>query len=211
MTTTAPTVSSRIRLPVLGALLILAALTQLTGHAPAAAQPLPPDASLRHPLRLVVPAIGVDAPVAALDLTGDGTMPAPAGAAVVAWYTFSAPAGRDGNVVLAGHRDWQGRRGVFFALGQLRLEDEVWLQDTTGSWSRYTVVWSASYPDAAAPLEALLGPTERPALTLITCSGAFDRGLGRYLERRVVRAELTDVVPSLSASEPARSTSHDAP
>ena len=100
---------------------------------------------------------------------------------------------------------------MFVALGQLQLEDEVWLQDTAGSWSRYTVVWSESYPDAAAPLDALVGPTERPAVTLITCGGAFDRGLGRYLERRVVRAELTHVVPSVRASEPAHSTSRDAP
>ena len=120
-------------------------------------------------------------------------------------------AGGDGNVVLAGHRDWQGRRGVFIALAQLQSEDEVWLRDAADTWYRYTVVWSQSVPEDAPPIAALVGPTDRPAVTLITCGGVFDRGLGRYLERRVVRAELTDIVPSGSAREPARSTTHDAP
>lgn len=178
----------------------------------AAAQPVAPaEPTSALPVRLVLPSLGIDAAVVALALSADLTMPAPERADLVAWYTFSAPPGGEGNAVLAGHRDWQGRRGVFFALGQLQLEDEVWLEDTTGSWSRYTVIWSERYPDAAAPLEALVGPTERPALTLITCGGVFDRARGQYLERWVVRAERTHVVPQESASERAHSTGRAAP
>jgi len=170
------------------------ALTPLTGRASAAAtQPITLDEpQSTTPVRLVLPSLGIDAPVAALALAEDGTMPAPARADLVAWYSFSAPAGGDGNAVLAGHRDWQGRRGVFYTLGQLQPEDDIWLQDAAGVWHRYTVVWSARYPDDAAPLAALVGPTERPTLTLITCGGVFDRTLGRYLDRQVVRAVLTD-------------------
>ena len=195
-----------LRLLLLSALLLwLAAEGPAVAARPAAAQETP------APIRLVLPSLGIDAPVVTLALTDDLAMPAPERGDLVAWYSFSAPAGGEGNVVLAGHRDWRGRRGVFFALGQLQPEDEVWLRDTAGSWSRYTVVWSESYSDAAAPLEQLVGPTARPAVTLITCGGVFDRQLGRYLERRVVRAELTQVVPGSRASEPARSTSRDAP
>jgi sortase (surface protein transpeptidase) len=199
-------VSNRARLLGLSLLLLSAALLWLAAEGSAAAARDTPV-----PVRLVLPSIGIDALVVTLALTDDLTMPAPARADLVAWYSFSAPAGGDGNVVLAGHRDWQGQRGVFTALGQLQLEDEIWLQDTAGAWSHYRVVWSESYPDDAAPLEALLGPTERPALTLITCGGVFDRRRGRYLERRVVRADLTHVVPSGRASEPARYTGRDGP
>ena len=189
--------SSRAGRSVLAAAVLLAALTHPALRAPAAAaQPVTPEeAPPAPPVRLVLPTLGVDAPVAWLELAEDGTMPAPARADLVAWYRFSAPAGGEGNVVLAGHRDWQGRRGVFFALGQLRAGDDLWLQDEAGSWHRYTVVWSASYPDDAAPIAALVGPTERPSLTLITCAGMFDRTIGRYRERQVVRAERLDAEP----------------
>ncbi len=36
--------------------------------------------------------------------------------------------------------------------------------------------------------------TARAAVTLITCSGVFDRASGRYIERHVVRGELVAVV-----------------
>ena len=72
--------------------------------------------------------------------------------------------------------------------------DLLWLQDAAGAWHLYRVVWSASYPEESAPIEALVGATSRPSMTLITCSGAFDRSIGRYLERRVVRAELVPTI-----------------
>ena len=193
--------SSRAGVSALAALLVLAALTSLTMRPPAAAaQPVTPEEpQTAPPVRLVLSTLGVDALVASLDLAADGTMPAPTRADLVAWYRFSALAGGDGNVVLAGHRDWQGRRGVFVALGQLGVGDELWLQDALGTWHRYTVVWLASYADDAAPIAALVGPTERPSLTLITCAGAFDRTHGRYLERQVVRAERLDADPAATA------------
>lgn len=142
---------------------------------------------------LAAPALGIWAPVATFALNDDLTMPVPQEAGLVAWYQYSARAGVTGNAVLAGHRDWQGRRGVFYDLGRLAEADEVWLRDAAGAWHRYRVVWSASIEDAVAPLDDILGPTRDAVLTLITCSGTFDRTTGRYTERRVVRAayELT--------------------
>ncbi len=168
------------------ALTVLVILATSARSAPAYAAPAGGEA----PVRLVIPALAVDADVAGVSLNEDLTMPAPPSAALVAWYTYSATAGTDGNVVLAGHRDWQGQRGIFHALDRVAEGDLLWLQDATGVWYLYAVVWSASYPEESAPIEALVGATSRPSMTLITCSGAFDRSIGRYLERRVVRAEL---------------------
>ena len=154
----------------------------------------PPPPATGVPVRLVLPAIGVDADVGTFDLADDLTMPVPQTASLVAWYTFSARAGAPGNAVLAGHRDWQRQRGVFYSLGAVQEGDEVWLQDTTGTWYLYTVSWSASVPDDDSFIEELVGRTTQPSLTLITCSGVFDRTAGRYVERHVVRAELVTVV-----------------
>ena len=152
------------------------------------------EASSGVPVRLVLPAIGVDAPVQSLALGADLTMPAPQEARLVAWYTFSAEAGAPGNAVLAGHRDWQRQRGAFFDLGALRAGDTVWLQDAGDTWYLYTVVWSDSLPEETTPVGEVVGPTSRPLLTLITCSGTFSQSAGQYLECRVVRAELTATI-----------------
>ena len=121
-------------------------------------------------------------------------MPAPSGAQLAAWYTYSAPAGAPGNAVLAGHRDYRGRRGIFFGLGSLVEGDDLWLQDSAGAWYLYRVTWSASLPKDAPPLPEVVGWTERASLALITCAGTFSRSAGQYLERRVVRAELVATV-----------------
>ncbi len=146
------------------------------------------------PVLLVVPALDVWAPVAAFPLNDDLTMPAPQEAGAVAWYTYSAGAGGQGNAVLAGHRDWQRQRGVFYELGRLRDGDAIWLRDAEGAWYRYRVLWTASIEDAAAPVDDIVGPALGAVLTLITCSGAFDATTGRYVERRVVRAVFEQVV-----------------
>lgn len=148
------------------------------------------------PVRLVVPAMSVDAPVAPFALNEDFSMPVPQVASLVAWYTYSAAAGADGNVVLAGHRDWQRQKGVFYDLGVLQPDDQVWLQDAAATWYLYTVLWNVSLEDDRAPVEEIAGPTDTPSITMITCSGVFDRAAGRYVERRIVRAQLTAVVPA---------------
>lgn len=149
------------------------------------------DATLpAPPQRLVIPAIGVDAPVGAFDLNPDLSMPVPDTGTLVAWYSFSAEAGADGNAVLAGHRDLNYKRGVFYLLDDVQVGDDVWLQDSNDVWRLYRVVWTVSLPDGETPLDAVLGPTDTPSVTLITCSGDFNRGIGRYVERRMVRAEL---------------------
>lgn len=142
------------------------------------------------PVRLVLPVIEVDAEVNAFALNDDLSMPVPQRAELAAWYTYSSLAGGAGNVVLAGHRDWQRRKGIFYDLGKLQEGDEVWLQDAAANWYLYTVAWSISIDNDNAPINEIAGYTDTPSVTLITCSGTFDRAAGRYVERRVVRAHL---------------------
>lgn len=148
------------------------------------------------PVRLVLPSIAVDAGIGAFALNADRSMPAPLTASQVAWYNYSAAAGGRGNTVLAAHRDWQRQRGAFYDLGKIREGDDVWLQDSAGNFYQYAVVWTLSMADDSAPVDDIAGPTEVSSVTLITCSGVFDRGMGRYVERRIVRAQLVTVVPA---------------
>lgn len=167
--------------------------------APVRAEPETPPAPTGVPVRLVLPALELSATVESFDLNDDLTMPVPQQASLVAWYTFSARAGAPSNAVLAGHRDWQRQKGVFYDLGRLVEGDDVWLQDAAGDWFLYKVVWTASLEDASAPVDEIVGPTLTPSVTLITCAGVFDRSVERYVERRVVRAELVYVAPAAVA------------
>ncbi len=160
-----------------------------------APEPPPLDAfPLEAPVRVQIPAIRVDAGVVVLGVTADGEMETPDSFTQVAWYTFSARPGEPSNCVLSGHLDMPGGRpAVFYRLRELRPGHEIVLLGPSGKRSRYRVTESLSVPSANAPVAQIVGPTEEPVVTLITCDGAWNRAAGEYTERRVVRAALVAV------------------
>jgi LPXTG-site transpeptidase (sortase) family protein len=140
--------------------------------------------------RLQIPAIGVDAPIITLGVDPDGRMQVPDNGADVAWYDFSAVPGRPGNAVLSGHLDTAtSKTAVFSRLHQLKLGDLISVVEGSQR-TDFSVFWTRSWPDASAPLNLILGKAPSPTLTLITCSGTFDRASSNYTERLVVRAKL---------------------
>jgi LPXTG-site transpeptidase (sortase) family protein len=147
----------------------------------------PSSASL---LRIVIPRIGVDAPITVKGMGADGVMEAPDGPEDVAWYGFTARPGSGGNAVFSAHLDYHNYGPAVFAdLNELQNGDlvEVYLAD--GAVYRYEVVLSLSYSAETAPSEDIVGPTSREVITLITCAGSFDQASRRYSHRLVVRAE----------------------
>ncbi|MFN8585646.1 MAG: class F sortase [Dehalococcoidia bacterium] len=141
--------------------------------------------------RLVVPRIGVDAPIVTLGLRADGTMPAPSGPLEVASYAFAAPPGEDGNFVLAGHVDFANYGpAVFYRLRELRAGDTFLVRLDDGTTFEYRVAWVAAYDEATAPVGEILGPTTSATATLITCAGTFSAAAHAYDQRLVVRADL---------------------
>ena len=141
-------------------------------------------------LRIVIPRIGVDAPITVKGIGADGVMEAPDGPEDVAWYGFSARPGGGGNAVFSAHLDYHNYGpAVFSGLNELENGDlvEVYLAD--GTVYRYEVVLSLSYSAETAPSEDIVGPTSREVITLITCAGSFDQASRRYSHRLVVRAE----------------------
>jgi LPXTG-site transpeptidase (sortase) family protein len=138
--------------------------------------------------RLVIPGIGVDAPIITLGILPDGTMDAPDGPEDVAWYTFSAKPGEIGNVVMSGHLDYINYgAAVFWRLNELRPGDEIQLVLEDGTQVKYAVESVNEYDEATAPVQDIVGPTAKEAITLITCSGSFDPASLHYNRRLVVR------------------------
>ena len=151
------------------------------------------DVSRRAPQPVVIQidVAGVNSPVETREIV-DGALTAPSGPWVVAWYRQSARPGESGNVVMGGHVDyWTVGPAVFSGLGTLAEGEEIKVTDAAGNAYTYAVEWVRAYPVAdltPGQLRQIVGPTEEPSLTLITCSGGFDRGRGEYLMRLVVRA-----------------------
>jgi len=146
-------------------------------NATATAIPTPTPAPKR-PTRIVIPEIGVDAPVVAISLQPaevDGqtqaVWPVPATYAA-GWHDTSAPLGVPGNTVLTGHNTTNGE--VFRDLYTLEIGEAiaVYADDTPYT---YAVSEILILPEAGQPLEVRLEnaryilPTGDERLTLVTC------------------------------------------
>jgi LPXTG-site transpeptidase (sortase) family protein len=141
------------------------------------------------PARILLPKLGVDAPIVLLGVLPNGAMDAPSKPLDVAWYTFSAKPGQPGNVVMSGHVDFVNYGPAVFArLDEMSLGDEVAVQLENGATLKYLVQSVDEYVEAEAPVQKIVGPTPNEAITLITCSGSFDARSRTYDKRLVVRA-----------------------
>ncbi len=119
--------------------------------------PLPvPTPGPEQARRIVIPAIGVDAPV----VEGDDWESLKKGAG---HHIGSANPGERGNCVISAHDDVYGE--IFRDLPKVQVGDEVRLYTETQVY-RYTVVQSR----IIAPDEiGVMAPTHSPVLTLISC------------------------------------------
>jgi hypothetical protein len=167
-----------------------------SGEALAAAQAIVAPAA--SPERLLVPAIGVNASVEPLGLDSQGRMATPSRADSAGWYSPGATPGDVGNAVIDGHLDWTTGPAVFWRLGRLRHGDEITIMRADGSQAKFAVQSTSVMPYDAST-DSLFTRSGPPSLTLITCSGAWDRQRGTYLQRLVVHASLVSPAPSRPA------------
>lgn len=161
-----------------------------TQSADAAAPLNPPAPAGDNPSRVVIPKIGVDAPLVARGVDANGLMQVPDGPEDVAWYEFTGRPGEGANVVLSGHVDYHDYGpAVFWRLRDLTLGDIVEVHVGDGSFYQYVVTDTEAYEAQGAPIEEIVGPTTRETVTLITCDGTFNGASSGYSHRLVVRAE----------------------
>lgn len=190
----------------LGALLVVAVLAAGCSAAPAAPppagppsppapapaatgpQPLPAPADVR-PVRLRIPAIGVDAAgLVPLGLGADHQLVAPARFEDVGWYAAGPVPGDPGPAVIAAHVDSRSGPAPFFRLRDLHDGDEVFVTRSDGDQLRFVVDTVQRYPKDAFPTGAVYGPAPGSALRLITCGGSFDAAKRSYRDNIVVYA-----------------------
>ena len=187
---------------VLGVLALAAGAAALLvpGSAPPAAATAPAPgpvvlagspADAATPLRVRVPAIGVDSTLVDLGLDAAGALAAPADPAAAGWYAGGPVPGDVGPAVVAGHVDSAEGPAVFARLRELAPGDEVLVDRSDGTTARFTVTRVERHPKDAFPTAAVYGPTADAQLRLVTCGGAFDRAARSYEDNVVVFAETT--------------------
>lgn len=135
--------------------------------------PLVP-APLANPVRLLIPAIGINAAIESLGILTDGTMATPTQHPWddVGWYNMGPHPGEKGSAVIDGHLDRPGGYpAVFWNVRNLRPGELVMVVDATGTKLTFRIDRVVAYPPLGAPLEDIFGNTNGTYLNLITCAG----------------------------------------
>jgi sortase family protein len=150
--------------------------------------PAPRTLRPSRPVRIEIPAIGVDAPIVPLGLNPDRTLEVPTEYGDAGWWTGGPRPGERGPAVIAGHVDSRTGPAVFFRIGELQPGHAIVIVRRDGTRARFSVLGSERYPKAQFPTERVYGRTRNATLRLITCSGTFDHASGHYLDNTVVYA-----------------------
>lgn len=140
------------------------------------------------PVRLVIPAINVDAKIQSLGTTATGEMDVPSTIDETGWYRLGSRPGEIGSAVIAGHLNGErGEAGVFNRLHLLKEGDTIYVEDAQGSFTRFTVRESREYEPGYA--EEVFSRNDGAHLNLITCKGVWDEAKKTYSNRLVVFAD----------------------
>jgi sortase A len=154
--------------------------------------------------RLVIPKINVDVPVA-YDISPDHNSQMKAmqnGLAHFAIPGANSHPGEIGNTVLSGHSsndlfDVGDYKFIFAQLEKLKTGDTIY---ANYGGKRYTYVVTKTEVVKPTNVAALIYPTKKPVMTLITCTP-----LGTALNRLLVTAEQVSPDPSSAHAAPAGS------
>src|SRR6266702_4240497 len=145
------------------------------------------------PVRLVVPAIEINASVESVGIRSDSDLATPtqhpwedAG-----WYDMGPLPGERGSAVIDGHLDRPGGYpAVFWRLRDIQVGDDVQVIGSAGKAVHFRVTRMAYYPADQAPLQDIFGNLGGKYLNLITCAGDWIPGQHQTTLRLVVYSSL---------------------
>ena len=144
------------------------------------------------PVRVIIPAISVNAPLTEVGLTTDRTVQTPPlnDHNLAGWYKYSVTPGQTGSSLIVGHVDSYTGPSVFSRLKELRKGDTVQVSRADGHLVTFTVDGVQLASKTAFPTQAVYQNTGYPSLRLVTCGGPFDYSSGHYLDNIIVYAHL---------------------
>lgn len=144
------------------------------------------------PKYLIIPAIHVDARVAALHINAQNQIQAPANIYDTGWYVGSSLPGQPGAMFIDGHVSSWTADGVFYNLKTLRPGDAIQVVRGDNTTYTYIVRQVQSYGATNVNMSQVLSPIDpgTAGLNLMTCTGSVISGTSEFNERLVVYSTL---------------------
>lgn len=140
------------------------------------------DPALRMPVRIIVPAIGLEAPIAYMGTNGKGEMDVPSGSSgSVGWYERGTVPGDRGSAVIAAH--------VFAAFSDLHKVppgSDIYIETKGGVKLHFVTEEVRTYRLSDLSPDMLFERADARRLNLITCAGSLTQGGSTYTHRLVV-------------------------
>ena len=142
------------------------------------------------PVRISIPAIGVNARVIRLGLNPDRTIEVPTNLADTGWFEPGPEPGEQGSAVIVGHLESLAGPGVFDRLRELRVGQTITIRLEDGSTVRYVADSMIRVPKSRFPTDRVYAQTKQPTLRLITCAGTMNAATGYHPDNYIVFASL---------------------
>lgn len=140
------------------------------------------------PANLIIPAIGVDAPINPVGLNKDRALVVPSSADKIGWFDKSSIPGREDPSIMVGHLDSKAGPGVFYHLYELRPGDKIWITQSGGDKNLFEVKKMEKYPIDNFPARKVYRSEDEPSLRLLTCSGNYLKNQASYTHNLVIYA-----------------------
>ncbi len=146
-----------------------------------------PRGPVSPPVQLLIPLLDVHRTVEKVVSDQFGTLNLPVNAWNAGWYAWGPVPGARGDAVIEGHAGSPGHPLLFGKLATLKPGDQIIVVHADGTRRLFLVVSMTTVPADSLP-SGLAEPAGPPRLTLVTCTGHFDKKNFWYSDRLLLEA-----------------------
>jgi sortase (surface protein transpeptidase) len=149
-----------------------------------------PRRQMSIPVRISIPAIGVNARVIPLGLNRDRTIQVPRNLNDTGWFRPGPEPGEQGAAVIVGHLASRSRPGVFYRLRHLPVGGVIRVHLKGGDTVRFMARSMVRVPKNRFPTKRVYAHTKMPTLRLVTCAGRLNPSTGHHDDNYIVFASI---------------------
>jgi Sortase domain len=150
-------------------------------------QPVLPTGPTAAPVEVLIPVLDVHRPVEKIGMNQSGVLDLPINFWNAGWFEYGPVPGAQGDAVIEGHSGYPGKPLLFAGLYKLRPGDRIIVVLADRSRRLFIVASKVAVPAGASP-QGLADPYGPPRLTLITCTGSFNKYTYSSSQRLLVYA-----------------------